>query len=101
MDKQTTKILAKEVIDLNKKLDEITNQIYLVDKYEDIISEVLEDYNYKGRYFKVEYLPILLALALEKLDKRKSSLSVSEVKTLNDSLHDFYHRVIHFQNANK
>lgn len=34
-------------------------------KYEKHIRKILENYNFKGRNFKIEYLPVILAMAIE------------------------------------
>jgi hypothetical protein len=39
------------------------------EKFRTIIDETIEEYNYNGKNFKTKYLPVILAMALEKQEK--------------------------------
>lgn len=53
-------------------IKDIRESVTSILAYRDIIDKVITDYNFKGRNFKVEYLPVILAMVVEEvLDKQK------------------------------
>lgn len=51
--------------------------------YKDIIDKVITDYNFLGRNFKVEYLPVILAMTVEQvLDKQEKKKKQKKVNIL-------------------
>lgn len=60
---------SNAVNDINDIKESVTSII----AYKDIIDKVITDYNFKGRNFKVEYLPVILAMMVEEvLDKQEN-----------------------------
>lgn len=73
---QKTNPVWKEVVE---ELAHEVSQAYLknykvvasLEKYKYIITETIEEYGYSGKNFKTKYLPVIIAMALEKFEQQK------------------------------
>lgn len=50
----------------------LINEFDSITKNREIIRKVIDEYNFKGRNFKVEYLPAILAMAIEEYKKEEN-----------------------------
>jgi hypothetical protein len=67
---ETASLLGKEA---GKAFKDSYNTAKSLQKFQSIINETINEYNYKGNNFKTIYLPVILAMALEK--QRKELIS--------------------------
>ena len=67
------KLEKKFILEVNRakeKIEDIEETTVSISIHKDIIDEVIKNYNFKGRNFKVEYLPVILATAMEAAEDR-------------------------------
>jgi hypothetical protein len=69
MDEATT-ILAHEAADIYNSNARIALSF---SKYQDIIESTIDDFGYKGKNFDMKRLPIIIAMALTKLEEKQNA----------------------------
>ena len=71
-----------EAAKLGTEAEILDSEFKSIIQYKSIIRKVINDYNFKGRYFKVEFLPAILAMVIDEYKNTHKEI-VKEIRKTN------------------